>query len=510
MSSKEQQAVQENNVKAAQKHTIRHFINNEFVDAEAGGQFEILTPISNEPIGKVADGQPADIDKAVKAARKAFDHGPWPKMPINERVKKIQKIGDLIIKHADQIAELEIEDTGIPRRQITKGAIPRAAQNFYFFAEQLKQLGGKSYVVDNTWLNYTVYRPVGVAGLITPWNTPFMLETWKVAPALASGNTVVLKPAEWSPLSADRLAQIIQEADLPDGVFNIVHGFGESAGAPLVKHGDVQLISFTGETTTGMEIIRNGAESLKRYSMELGGKSPNIIFDDADLDRALDGATWQVFSLNGERCTAGSRLLVQKSIYEKFIERLAERVKKIKVGDPNDMKTEVGPLIHPEHWKRVRGFMDTARDEGAKLLIGGERPEGFDKGNYFLPALIVDVRNEMRIAQEEVFGPVLAAIPFETEDDAIRIANDVKYGLASYIWSKDISRAHRVAQAMESGMVWINSHNVRDLRLPFGGSKFSGIGREGGQLSFEEFYMEPKSIQVPMTDHHIPQIGKDQ
>jgi 5-carboxymethyl-2-hydroxymuconic-semialdehyde dehydrogenase len=510
MSSEEQQAVRERGKNGTARHTVKHFINNEFVDAETGGQFEILTPLTNEPIGKVADGQPADIGRAVKAARKAFDNGPWPRMPIAERAKKIRQIGDLIMKYADDIAELEIEDTGIPRRQITKGAIPRAAQNFYFFADQLKQLGGKSYVVDNTWLNYTVYRPVGVAGLITPWNTPFMLETWKVAPALASGNTVVLKPAEWSPLSADKLAHIIQEADLPDGVFNIVHGFGESAGAPLVKHGDVQLISFTGETTTGMEIIRNGADSLKRYSMELGGKSPNIIFADSDLDRALDGATWQVYSLNGERCTAGSRLLVQKDIYERFIERLADRVRKIKVGNPNDMQTEVGPLIHPEHWQRVRSYMDVARDEGAKLLVGGDRPEGFERGNYFSPTLIVDVKNDMRIAQEEVFGPVLAAIPFDSEEDAIRIANDVKYGLAAYIWTKDVSRAHRVAQAMEAGMVWINSHNVRDLRLPFGGSKYSGIGREGGLLSFEEFYMEPKSIQVPLTDHHIPQIGKEE
>jgi len=490
------------------KYTIKNFIDNEFVDAAGGGQFEILTPLTNEPIGKVADGQPDDIAAAVAAARKAFDSGVWSKMPVADRIKKIRLIGDLITKHADEIAELEIEDTGIPRRQITKGAIPRAAQNFYFYAEQLKSLSGKAYVVDDTWVNYTTYRPVGVAGLITPWNTPFMLESWKVAPALTSGNTVILKPAEWSPLSADKLAHIIQEADLPPGVFNIVHGFGETAGAPLVAHPDVQLISFTGETTTGMEIIRNGSATLKRFSMELGGKSPNIIFEDANLERALDGALWQVYSLNGERCTAASRLLVQKTIYDEFVAYIKARVESIKVGDPNDMETEVGPLIHPEHWKRVREYMDIARADGAKITVGGDRPEGFDKGNYFSPTLITNAKNTMRIAQEEVFGPVLTVIPFKDEAEAIRLANDVKYGLAGYIWTVDSARAHRVAHALEAGMVWINSHNVRDLRLPFGGSKYSGIGREGGHLSFEEFYMEAKSIQVPMKDHHIPHIGK--
>ena len=489
------------------KHNVRHLINNRFVNSVSGKRFDVITPLTNEIIGQAADGAPVDIDAAVKAARSTFDSGVWSHMPVDERAKKIRTIGDLILKHADEVAELEIEDTGIPRKQISKGAIPRAAENFYFFADQLKNLAGKSYVVDNTWLNYTTYRPVGVAGLITPWNTPFMLETWKVAPALAAGNTVVLKPAEWSPLSADKLAQIIMEADLPPGVFNLVHGFGETAGAPLVAHPDVQLISFTGETSTGMEIIRNGAATLKRYSMELGGKSPTIVFDDADIDRAVDGAAWQVYSLNGERCTAGSRLLIQKSIYRNFIDKLVEKVRRIKVGDPNDMATEVGPLIHPDHWQRVRNYMDIAQSEGAEILVGGDRPQGFEVGNYFLPTLIVKANNTMRIAQEEVFGPVLVAMPFENEADAVRTANDVKYGLAAYVWTADLARGHRVAQALECGMVWVNSHNVRDLRLPFGGSKFSGIGREGGTLSFEEFYMETKSIQVPIRDHQIPKIG---
>jgi 5-carboxymethyl-2-hydroxymuconic-semialdehyde dehydrogenase len=486
--------------------TIKHFVDNEFVDAVAGGTFETLNPATNEPIGVVADGQPEDIGRAVEAARKAFDEGPWPGMPAADRSKALRRIADLIEKYADEIADREIADSGVPARQIKSGAIPRAAYNFNYFAEMTHRLTGESYPVDDKFINYSIRRPVGVAGLITPWNVPFMLETWKVAPCLAFGNTCILKPAEWSPLSADKLAQIVQEADLPPGVFNVVHGFGETAGAPLVAHPGVQVISFTGETTTGMEIIRNGAATLKRYSMELGGKSPTIVFEDADLERALDGAIFQVYSLNGERCTAGSRLLLQESIYDEFVKRLAERVAKIKVGDPADMTTEVGPLIHPEHWERVRNYIDIARQEGATVLVGGDRPADFPQGNFFSPTLITNVRNEMRVAQEEIFGPVLVVIPFKDEAEAINIANDVKYGLAGYVWTGDIQRGHRVAHAIESGMVWINSQNVRDLRTPFGGSKHSGIGREGDHYSFE-LYTEVKAVHVALGEHRIPKLG---
>ncbi len=485
---------------------IQHFISNEFVEAVEGGTFETLNPTTNRPITTVASGSPADIDRAVKAARAAFDSGPWPKMAAEARGKYLRRIGELIEKHAAEIADAEIADTGIPVSQIKKGAIPRAAENFYFFAEMATKIIGETFPVEGKFMNYTVRKPIGVAGLITPWNTPFMLETWKVAPCLAAGDTCVLKPAEWSPMSADRLAHIIQEADLPPGVFNMVHGFGETAGAPLVAHPGVQLISFTGETTTGQEIIRNGAATLKRFSMELGGKSPTIIFEDADLDRALDGAIFQVYSLNGERCTAGSRLLVQESVYDEFVGRLEKRVRNIRVGDPNDPQTEVGPLIHPDHWNRVWAYMDVAREEGATIAVGGDRPDGFPDGNFFAPTLIIGVHNEMRVAQEEVFGPVLAVIKFKDEAEALKIANDVKYGLAAYVWTGDIGRGHRVAESIESGLVWINSHNVRDLRTPFGGCKWSGIGREGGHYSFD-FYTEITTIHVALGQHPIPKMG---
>lgn len=485
---------------------INHFISSGFIPSVSEEVFPTLNPATNAVITHVATGGAADVDRAVQAARHAFDDGPWSRMTPEERRKYLRRIGDLIIKHADEIAEAEIADTGIPSAQIKKGAIPRAADNFYFFADYAVSLTGSLYQAPNDFLNYTVHRPVGVAGLITPWNTPFMLETWKVAPCLAGGNTCVLKPAEWSPLSAQKLAEIVLEADLPPGVFNIVHGYGESAGAPLVAHPQVQLISFTGETTTGMEIMRNGAGTLKRYSMELGGKSPNIIFPDADLDRALDGTLFQIFSLNGERCTAGSRLIIHESIHDEFVERLAARIQNIRVGDPSDPKTQIGPLIHPDHWARVRGYMDVARQEGAALRVGGDRPTHLRQGNYFAPTLITHVRNDMRIAQEEIFGPVLVVIPFRDQAEAIRLANDVKYGLAAYLWTNDLTRAHRVAQSIESGMVWINSHNVRDLRTPFGGSKYSGIGREGGHFSFE-FYTETTTIHVALGEHHIPKMG---
>ncbi|WP_240376808.1 5-carboxymethyl-2-hydroxymuconate semialdehyde dehydrogenase [Bacillus piscicola] len=484
---------------------IKLYIDGAFVDAESKEQFDNISPYTNEKINSVASGDKADVDKAVKAARKAFK-GEWGSLKLKDRLAYIYKIADLIDEHIEEIAPLESYDTGLPISQ-TRKMVARAANNFRFYAEMVSaRLVGEVYQVDDEFLNYTVQSPVGIAGLITPWNAPFMLETWKIAPALATGNTVVLKPAEWSPLTANRLAEIIDKAGLPDGVFNVVHGYGETAGASLVANPDVELISFTGETTTGSEIMKNGADSLKRFSMELGGKSPIIVFEDADLDRALDAATWGIFSFNGERCTANSRLYLHESIADSFIEKLKDRVENIVVGDPMKNETQVGPLIHRNHFENVKSYLEIAREEGCEV-VSGHIPEELSRGNYVAPTMLLNADNKMRVVQEEIFGPVIAVMTFKDEEEVIEKANDVRYGLAGYVWTNDIKRGHRVAQAVESGMLWVNAQNVRDLRTPFGGSKHSGIGREGGHYAFE-FYTETKIIHVAIGDHHIPQFGK--
>ncbi|GLY09506.1 5-carboxymethyl-2-hydroxymuconate semialdehyde dehydrogenase [Pseudobacillus badius] len=486
---------------------VKLYINGQFTDAAAGATFENMNPFTNEASNVVAEGRAEDINKAVAAAKKAFEEGPWGKMKVAERMKFINRIADLIEEHAEEISYLESLDTGLPISQ-TKKQAARAAENFRFYARMVQSLmHGESYPMDDEFINYTVYKPLGPIGLITPWNAPFMLETWKVAPALATGNTVILKPAELSPLTANKLAEVIDKAGLPEGVFNIVHGFGETAGATLVAHPDVKAISFTGETTTGSVIIKNSADTLKKTSMELGGKSPLIVFDDADLDRALDAAVWGIFSFNGERCTANSRVFLHKNIKEEFVEKLKKRVMNIKIGDPMDAQTQLGPLIEKEHFNKVKGYIELAKEEGCEV-IQGIVPEEVKAGNFVPPTLLLNAKNEMKVCQEEIFGPVMAVIEFETEEEVVKAANDVRYGLAGYVWTNDIKRGHRVAQAVEAGMLWINAQNVRDLRIPFGGMKDSGIGREGGRYALFEFYTEPKVIHVAIGDHHIPQFGK--
>lgn len=486
---------------------VKLYINGQFTDAAAGATFENMNPFTNEASNVVAEGRAEDINKAVAAAKKAFEEGPWGKMKVAERMKYINRIADLIEEHAEEISYLESLDTGLPISQ-TKKQAARAAENFRFYARMVQSLmHGESYPMDDEFINYTVYKPLGPIGLITPWNAPFMLETWKVAPALATGNTVILKPAELSPLTANKLAEVIDKAGLPEGVFNIVHGFGETAGATLVAHPDVKAISFTGETTTGSVIIKNSADTLKKTSMELGGKSPLIVFDDADLDRALDAAVWGIFSFNGERCTANSRVFLHKNIKEEFVEKLKKRVMNIKIGDPMDAQTQLGPLIEKEHFNKVKGYIELAKEEGCEV-IQGIVPEEVKAGNFVPPTLLLNAKNEMKVCQEEIFGPVMAVIEFETEEEVVKAANDVRYGLAGYVWTNDIKRGHRVAQAVEAGMLWINAQNVRDLRIPFGGMKDSGIGREGGRYALFEFYTEPKVIHVAIGDHHIPQFGK--
>ena len=483
----------------------RHYIDGEFRESVAGGTFTTLDPATNEPITEASDGQAADVDAAVAAARRAFDEGPWPKMKAAERAKVLRRIAELVRAHAEEFIEREVLDIGMPIKQM-RGLAARAAQNFEYYAGVITELHGRSFQVGDEFLNYTIHKPVGVAGMIMPWNAPLMLSTWRIAPALAAGNTIVLKPAEWSPLTATLLASVLEEAELPPGVFNVVHGFGETAGAPLSSHPDVQLICFTGETTTGSTIIAAGAPTLKRSSVELGGKSPVVVFEDADPDLAVDAALAQIFTLNGQRCTAGSRLLVQRPLYERIVTAVAERARNVRVGDPFDPSTELGPLIRPEHHARVMDYIESARVRGARILAGGERPEGMPDGNFLRATVIADVDETFEVFKEEIFGPVLVAMPFDTEEEAIRLANATEYGLAAYVWTNDIKRAHRVAHAIDTGMCWINSQNVRDLRTPFGGVKNSGIGREGGDYAFE-FYCETEIVHVALGTHAIPKIG---
>ena len=483
---------------------IQHFIGGRFVDSVSGATFDVLDPVSNRTYATAAAGQKEDIDLAVAAATDAFVNGPWPTMKPRERSRILNKIADAVEAQDARLAELETFDTGLPITQAL-GQAKRAAENFRFFADLIVAQTDDTYQVPGSQINYVFRKPVGVAGLITPWNTPFMLESWKLAPALAAGCTVVLKPAEFTPLSASLWAEIFATAGLPDGVFNLVNGLGEEAGDALVKHPDVPLISFTGETTTGQTIYRNCAANLKGMSMELGGKSPAVVFADADLEAALDSTLFGVFSLNGERCTASSRILVERPIYDDFCARYAARAKNIVVGDPHDPKTEVGALVHPEHYAKVMSYVEIGKSEG-RLLAGGGRPENLPEGNYVSPTVFADVAPTARIFQEEIFGPVVAITPFDTDEEALELANGVKYGLAAYIWTSNLTRAHTFAQSIEAGMVWLNSHNVRDLRTPFGGVKASGLGHEGGYRSID-FYTEQQAVHVTLGPVHTARFG---
>ncbi len=486
---------------------INHLINGKSV--ASGSTFETVNPATQEVLAAIASGGEAEVNAAVAAAKSAFPR--WAGMPAPQRAKLIRKLGDLIAAHVPEIAQTETNDCGQVIAQTGKQLIPRAADNFYYFAEMCTRVDGHTYPTE-THLNYTLFHPTGVCALISPWNVPFMTATWKVAPCLAFGNTAVLKMSELSPMSAARLGELAMEAGIPAGVLNIVHGTGKEAGEPLCSHPDVRAISFTGSTVTGNRIVKSAG--LKKFSMELGGKSPFVVFEDADLARALDAALFMIFSNNGERCTAGSRILVQQSIYADFVAKFVERAKRIAVGDPLDETTIVGPMISQAHLAKVRSYNELGPKEGATLLCGGlDRPSyapelsaRVARGNYVWPTVFADVDNRMKIAQEEIFGPVACLIPFKDEADAIRLANDIQYGLSSYVWTENLGRAHRVAAAVEAGMCFVNSQNVRDLRQPFGGTKASGTGREGGSWSYEVF-CEPKNVAVSMGSHHIPHWG---
>jgi 5-carboxymethyl-2-hydroxymuconic-semialdehyde dehydrogenase len=487
---------------------IDHLVNGKSLPGAT--YFETVNPATQEVLAEVAAGGAAEIDAAVAAAKAAFPA--WASRPATERAALLRRLGDLICRYSPEISRIETQDTGQPIAQTGKQLIPRSADNFHYFAEMCVRVDGHTYPTP-THLNYTLFHPVGVCGLISPWNVPFMTATWKTAPALAFGNTAVLKMSELSPLTAARLGELALEAGIPPGVLNVVHGFGKDAGEALCRHPDVRAISFTGSTATGDRIVRNAG--LKKFSMELGGKSPFVVFADADLPRALDAALFMIFSNNGERCTAGSRILIQRSIYADFVARFTERAKRIRVGDPLEEATIVGPMISTTHLAKVRSYIERGPREGAALVCGGterpsyapELPDRLRGGNFVWPTVFADVDNRMKIAQEEIFGPVACLIPFEDEAEAIAKANDVQYGLSSYVWSENLGRAHRVAAAIEAGMCFVNSQNVRDLRQPFGGTKASGVGREGGTWSYEVF-LEPKNVCVSLGSHPIPRWGQ--
>jgi len=465
--------------------------------------FSTDSPVDGSMIATVPRGTATEIDRAARAAKAAF--GPWCDMPGERRREILHSIADAVEARAEDIALLESWDAGQPLRFMSKAAL-RGAENFRFFADRAESARDGLSLPTPTHLNYTVRTPIGPVGVITPWNTPFMLSTWKIAPALAAGCTVVHKPAEWSPVTAQLLAEIALEAGLPPGVLNVVHGLGEEAGRALTEHPDIKAIAFVGESSTGSAIMRQGSATLKRVHFELGGKNPVVVFDDADLERALDAVVFMIYSLNGERCTSSSRLLIQESIADRFLSALAERVKRLKVGHPLDPAVEIGPLIHPRHRAKVLSYFEIAKREGAHIEVGGTAYDGPGGGPYVAPTLLTRANTRMRIAQEEIFGPVLTAITFKDEPEALAIANDVPYGLAGYLWTRDLSRALRFAQALEAGMIWVNSENVRHLPTPFGGMKASGIGRDGGDYSFD-FYMETKNIALAHGTHTTPKLG---
>lgn len=482
------------NIASASKTTlIEHFINGEFVPSASGETFDDINPATGELITKVASGNAADIDAAVKAAKTAFDDGPWPRMALKDRCAILKRIGDLIMEHRELLARAETIDTGKPISESLEGDIPRAAQNFHFFAEYVQAASEDCFTVTENERHFAVREPLGVAALITPWNLPLYLSTWKIAPCLAMGNTCVLKPAEWTPFTAYLLGFIAKEAGLPPGVLNVVHGFGAgSAGEALTKHPGVRCISFTGETTTGKAIMSAAAQTLKKVSFELGGKGATIIFDDADLNEAVTTAVRAAYRNQGQICLAGSRLFVQKGIYNKVLEQLVPLVQAIRVGDPLDPKTQMGAIISKEQFDKVREYIQIGRKEG-KLLTGGEPVKDLPKGHFLQPAVLVDLKNESRCCQEEIFGPVLPVVPFDTEEEVIEMTNSTAYGLSASVWSSNVDRCHRVSQKLKTGIVWVNCWFARDLRTPFGGQKSSGIGREGGRYGLD-FFSEMKTI----------------
>lgn len=469
------------------------FINGKWVNSVSGKTFDTLNPATEEVITSVAEGDSADIDLAVTAARKAFEDGPWKNMDARDRGRVLLEIANLIEKNKDELALLETLDNGKPISETTNADLPLVIDCFLYYAGWADKIHGETIPVRGEFFNYTLREPVGVVGQIIPWNFPLLMAAWKIAPALACGNTVVLKPAEQTPLTALRLGEICQEAGLPDGVLNIVPGYGPTAGASLAEHMDVDKIAFTGEYTTGRVIMQAASKNLKRISLELGGKSPNIVFADSDIDSAVAGAMTGIFFNQGEVCCAGSRLFLEKSIHDEFVEKLSSKASGMRVGNPEDAGTQMGAQVSKEQFDKILGYIDIGKQEGAKLVTGGERCG--ERGYFIRPTIFDAVDNNMKIAREEIFGPVVSAITFDDVSEMIRQCNLSIYGLAAAVWTSDIKRAHRLAKDLKAGTIWINTYNTFDAASPFGGFKQSGFGRELGVHALE-LYTQVKSVWI--------------